>query len=205
MSSHTLSPITICDLSHSVCGSPLTDLGHISSVTYVCHPLWFVCGHRKGILMSPLRYRHLKSCLKPVFHIIRSVDNTVSRCPGKVIGQDCYIIQEASAPWAVADTQCSRLAAIIGQPGAGRLAMPKSLQVMAQLTAYIQDIRAGKSFSERENLAAFWVGGHEEGTQFGDPAYPVWRWLSGKELYILIVQVSKFPSFRASCYCFPGK
>ena len=32
----------------------LTDLGHISSVTYVCHPLWFVCGHRKGILTSPL-------------------------------------------------------------------------------------------------------------------------------------------------------
>ena len=52
--SHTLAPTTICDLSHSVCWSPLTDLGHISSVTYVCHPLWFVCGHRKGILMSPL-------------------------------------------------------------------------------------------------------------------------------------------------------
>ena len=45
----------ICDLSHSLCWSPLTDLGHISSVTYVCHPLWFVCGHRKEeILMSPL-------------------------------------------------------------------------------------------------------------------------------------------------------
>ena len=54
MSSHTLAPTTICDLSHSVCGSPLTDLGHISSVTYVCHPLWFVCGHRNGILTSPL-------------------------------------------------------------------------------------------------------------------------------------------------------
>ena len=54
VSSHTLAPITICDFSHSVCGSPLTDLGHISSVTYVCHPLWFVCGHRKGILTSPL-------------------------------------------------------------------------------------------------------------------------------------------------------
>ena len=52
--SHTLAPTTICDLTHSVCGSPLTDLGHISSVTYVCHPLWFVCGHRKGILTSPL-------------------------------------------------------------------------------------------------------------------------------------------------------
>ena len=52
--SHTLAPTTICDLSHSVCWSPLTDLGHINSVTYVCHPLWFVCGHRKGILTSPL-------------------------------------------------------------------------------------------------------------------------------------------------------
>ena len=53
--SHTLAPTTICDVSHSVCRSPLTDLGHISSVTYVfCHPLWFVCGHRKGILTSPL-------------------------------------------------------------------------------------------------------------------------------------------------------
>ena len=55
VSSHTLAPTTICDLSHSVCRSPLTDLSHRSSVTYVCHPLWFVCGHRKGILMSPLR------------------------------------------------------------------------------------------------------------------------------------------------------
>ena len=54
VSLHTLAPTTIWDLSHSVCGSPQTDLGHISSVTYVCHPLWFVCGHRKGILMSPL-------------------------------------------------------------------------------------------------------------------------------------------------------
>ena len=52
--SHTLAPTTICDLSHSVCRSPLTDPGHISSVTYVCHSLWFVCGHRKGILTSPL-------------------------------------------------------------------------------------------------------------------------------------------------------
>ena len=53
--SHTLAPTSICDLSHSLCWSPLTDLGHISSVTYACHPLWFVCGHRKGILTSPLR------------------------------------------------------------------------------------------------------------------------------------------------------
>ena len=53
MSSHTLAPTPICDLSHSVCGSTLTDLGHIFSVTYVCHPLWFVGGHRKGILTSP--------------------------------------------------------------------------------------------------------------------------------------------------------
>ena len=54
VSSHTVAPTTICDLSHSVCRSPLTDLGHISSVTYVCHPLWFAYGHRKGILTSPL-------------------------------------------------------------------------------------------------------------------------------------------------------
>ena len=54
VSSHILAPTTICDLSHSVGWGPLTDLGHISSVTYVCHPLWFVCGHRKGILTSPL-------------------------------------------------------------------------------------------------------------------------------------------------------
>ena len=47
--SHTLAPTSICDLSHSLCWSPLTDLGHISLVTFVCHPLWFVCGHRKGI------------------------------------------------------------------------------------------------------------------------------------------------------------
>ena len=52
--SHNLAPTSICGLSQSLCWSPLTDLGHISSVTYVCHPLWFVCGHRKGILMSPL-------------------------------------------------------------------------------------------------------------------------------------------------------
>ena len=54
MRSHTLAQTSICDLSHSACRSPLTDLGHIRSVTYVCHPLWFVCGHRKGILTSPL-------------------------------------------------------------------------------------------------------------------------------------------------------
>ena len=54
MRSHTLAPTSICDLSHSLCWRPLTDLGHISSVTYVCHPLWFVCGHRKEILTSPL-------------------------------------------------------------------------------------------------------------------------------------------------------
>ena len=35
MSSHTLAPTNICDVSHSVCRSPLTDLGHISSVTFV--------------------------------------------------------------------------------------------------------------------------------------------------------------------------
>ena len=51
--SHTLAPTSICDFSHSLYWSPLTHLGHINSVTYVCHPLWFVCGHRKGILTSP--------------------------------------------------------------------------------------------------------------------------------------------------------
>ena len=54
VSLHTLAPTNICDLSHSECWGLLTDLGHINSVTYVCHPLWFVCGHRKGILTSPL-------------------------------------------------------------------------------------------------------------------------------------------------------
>ena len=54
VSSYTLAPTTSCDLQHSICRSPLTDLGHISSVTYICHPLWFVCGHRKGILTSSL-------------------------------------------------------------------------------------------------------------------------------------------------------
>ena len=62
VSSHTLVPTSICDLSHSVCRSPLTDLGHISSVTYICHPLWFVCGHRKGILTSPLMHPSTVSC-----------------------------------------------------------------------------------------------------------------------------------------------
>ena len=57
--SHTLAPTSICDLSHSLCWSPLTDLGHISSVTYDCHPLWFVCGHRKGILTSPHIMRNI--------------------------------------------------------------------------------------------------------------------------------------------------
>ena len=52
--SHTLAPTSICDLSHSFYWSPLTDLGHISSVTYVCRPLWFVCVHRKRNLTSPL-------------------------------------------------------------------------------------------------------------------------------------------------------
>ena len=61
VSSHTLAPTTICDLSHSVCRSPLTDLGHISSVTYVCHPLWFVCGHRKGILTPKSPMSHVTS------------------------------------------------------------------------------------------------------------------------------------------------
>ena len=52
--SSTLAITSICDLSRSLCWRPLTDLGHISSVTYVCHPLWFVGGHRKVILTSPL-------------------------------------------------------------------------------------------------------------------------------------------------------
>ena len=45
VSSHTLAPTTICDFSHSLCGSPLTDLGHINS---------HKCGHRKGIWTAPL-------------------------------------------------------------------------------------------------------------------------------------------------------
>ena len=64
VSSHTLAPTTICDLSNSLCWRPLTDLGHISSVTYICHPLWFVCGHRKGILTSPLIVLHGKNMIQ---------------------------------------------------------------------------------------------------------------------------------------------
>ena len=67
--SHTLAPTTICDLSHSLCWSLLTDLGHISSVTYVCHPLWFVCGHRKGILTSPL------TCVCTITHVLEVNSN----------------------------------------------------------------------------------------------------------------------------------
>ena len=85
MSSHTLAPTTICDLSHSLCWRPLTDLGHIlSSVTYVCHPLWFVCGHRKGILTSPLRllyclYRLIQDMYtSPLRHTIQSVSVLLS-------------------------------------------------------------------------------------------------------------------------------
>ena len=67
--SHTLAPTTICDLSHSLCWRPLPDLGHKSSVTYFCHPLWFVCGHRKGILTSPLynmlESKNAKICVTP--------------------------------------------------------------------------------------------------------------------------------------------
>ena len=70
--SHTLPSTSICDLSHSLCWSPLTDLGHISSVTYVCHPLMFVCGHRKGILTSPLG--------KPVCWVPFIVPLTLSTC-----------------------------------------------------------------------------------------------------------------------------
>ena len=65
----TLAPTSICDLSHSLCGSPLTDLGHISSVTYVCHPLWFVCGHRKGILTSPLTNLP-KTSIGPILQLV---------------------------------------------------------------------------------------------------------------------------------------
>ena len=82
--SHTLTPTTICDFSHSLCWSPLTDLGHINSVTYVCHPLWFVCGHRKGILTSPFSLkknqshnRHHNShiqCLFPLYEACDSPD-----------------------------------------------------------------------------------------------------------------------------------
>ena len=68
MSSHTLAPTTICDLSHSICRSPLTDLGHISSVTYDCHPLWFVGGHRKGILTSPLRKHSIRDICTAMIH-----------------------------------------------------------------------------------------------------------------------------------------
>ena len=49
----------------------MTDLGHISSVTYVCHPLWFVCGHRKGILMSRLTIvTHFKEMTGVFRHVV---------------------------------------------------------------------------------------------------------------------------------------
>ena len=58
--SHTLAQTSICDLSHSLCWRPLINLGHIISVTHICHPLWFVCGHRKDIFgISPLSHSHV--------------------------------------------------------------------------------------------------------------------------------------------------
>ena len=81
MTSHTLAPTSICDLSHRLCWRPLTDLGHISSVTYVCHPLWFVSGHRKGFFYvspnvpkrpcCPVEFR-VKSQTFPTFSPVRS-------------------------------------------------------------------------------------------------------------------------------------
>ena len=54
VSSHTLVPTSICDLSHSVGWGPLTDLGHIYKLSHLpLSSLWFVCGHRKGISTSP--------------------------------------------------------------------------------------------------------------------------------------------------------
>ena len=82
--SHTLAPTSICDLSDSLCWRPLTDLGHISSVTYVCHPLWFVCGHRKGILTSPLTHihnsKHCKTISKPKDSTTKTVICQMSLC-----------------------------------------------------------------------------------------------------------------------------
>ena len=77
--SHTLASTTTCDLSHSVCGSPLTDLGDISSVTYVCHPLWFVGGHRKGILTSPLTWKYCSLVIWNAFPTILRNVTMVSR------------------------------------------------------------------------------------------------------------------------------
>ena len=85
--SHTLAPTSICDLSHSLCWSALTDLGHINSVTYVCHPLWLVCGHRKGILTSPLSKGRVRVC-HVHFMLFLSISqkmavssHSVSECP----------------------------------------------------------------------------------------------------------------------------
>ena len=84
----TLAPTTICDLSHGICRSPLTDLGHIYiiAVTYVCHPLWFVCGHRKGILMSPLSllqrlgYNHISDALEYILIWYRREHHEIVCC-----------------------------------------------------------------------------------------------------------------------------
>ena len=85
VSSHTLAPTTICDFSHSICRSPLTDLGHISSVTYVCHPLWFVCGPREGILTSPLKR-------KRAFAIYSS--RYTSQAPFKFLSEIMYLLSK---------------------------------------------------------------------------------------------------------------
>ena len=63
--SHTLAPTSICDLSHSLCWRPLTDLGHIRSATYVYHPLWFVCfvSPLSGVCLQNYRYRADKSTI----------------------------------------------------------------------------------------------------------------------------------------------
>ena len=87
--SHTLAPTTICDFSHSFCWSPLTDLGHISSVTYVCHPLWFVCGHRKGILTSPLTMNILKAQIST---LIISADDS-DECLGDELSVSIRVLQ----------------------------------------------------------------------------------------------------------------
>ena len=63
VSSHTLAPTSICDLSHSLCWRPLTDLGHLRLSSFVVC-LWSQKGNfdvspKKGAVAQPT-FRPLK-------------------------------------------------------------------------------------------------------------------------------------------------
>ena len=118
VSSHTLAPTTICDLSHSLYWSPLTDLGHISSVTYVCHPLWFVGGHRKEILTFPLMSSHnssfftctiYTSYLNPVpLYVVRtsSILTTSSCCSLSLMTASSKFTPSQKSFWSTTGAAC---------------------------------------------------------------------------------------------------